>query len=145
MEGSDSKKIKGQHSGQKNSTVSPLVPIGNPPAQTGPQNLLPSQTPRRNDVAIEQSEDIALIRNHPQPALDYHPFLQAIRPLASSGIFSPPHSLPLVTLPDHTPLSPIPHASGSQYLVGSPDSVFLPPTNIPVGQQNGNELVTKPG
>ena len=35
------------------------------------------------------------------------PFAQSIRPLTSTGIFSPPSTLPPVTLPPHPPLSPI--------------------------------------
>ena len=65
----------------------------------------------------------------PQPSPDSHPFLQTIRPLTSTGLFSPPSHLPLVTLPNHPPLSPITGDSG-QLLTGTPSSVLSAPAPV---------------
>ena len=47
----------------------------------------------------------------PFPTDTYHPLPihSVVRPLTSTGLFSPPASLPSVQLPNHPPLSPIPH------------------------------------
>ena len=51
------------------------------------------------------------VSNFPFPSDTYvpQPILSVVRPLTSTGLFSPPPSLPLVQLPNHPPLSPIPH------------------------------------
>ena len=61
---------------------------------------------------------------YPQPKPNSHPFLREIRPLASSGVYSPPPSQPLVGLPNHPPLSPIAHIPNSPGVPQTPDSVF---------------------
>ena len=50
-----------------------------------------------------------------------HSFLYPILPLTSTGLFSPPSNLPLVTLPNHSPISPIP--DNIHIPLGSPTSV----------------------
>ena len=49
----------------------------------------------------------------PQNLAEVKPFVDAIKPLTSTGLFSPPSTLPPVTLPPHPPISPI--ASGQAY------------------------------
>ena len=108
---------------------SPLVPAGDNPTQPG--NLLSLEV---SPFTSLHDKDTTLIWSHPQPAPNSHPFLRAIRPLASSGIYSPPRSQPLVTLPNHSPLSPIPHISGSAENIFTPDRVFISPE--PVDRRN---------
>ena len=71
------------------------------------------------------------------------PLLEAIRPLTSTGLFSPPHSLPLVSLPNHPPLSPIPRDLNLHPYSGHPHCNFSPqeglgvqgdPVALPAGQ-----------
>ena len=130
MEGTVIQRSKGPVNRSKISEASSLNSIGRNTVLTGNNQLAFSQLdgtcthpPTQND------EDQVIVRTYPQPPLSSHPFLQSIKPLASSGIFSPPHSLPLVTLPDHTPLSPITQTSSNQLY--SPDSVFSPPNPSP--------------
>ena len=104
---------------------SPLVPVGDNPTQPG--NLLSLEV---SPFTSLHDKDTTLIWSHPQPAPNSHPFLRAIRPLASSGIYSPPRSQPLVTLPNHSPLSPIPHISGSAENIFTPDRVFISPKPV---------------
>ena len=49
----------------------------------------------------------------PQNLAEVKPFVDAIKPLTSTGLFSPPSTLPPVTLPPHPPISPI--ASGQAH------------------------------
>ena len=87
------------------------------------QDRLPEEVSRPSSL----DPAVTIIRNYPQPNPDYHPFLREIRPLASSGIFSPPHSQPLVFLPNNLPISPISRVSELTGTQQTPDSVFIPP------------------
>ena len=102
---------------------SPLEPAGHNLTQPGIQPNLEVSRP-----LLLPSGDSTLIKSHPQPALSSHPFLREIRPLASSGVYSPPSSQPLVCLPNHAPISPIPHISEEQPIF-SPGTVFISPEN----------------
>ena len=51
-------------------------------------------------------DDVSFKENR-QASLSTNPFLKSIRPITSSGLFSPPYNLPLVQLPNHSPISPI--------------------------------------
>ena len=126
MEGINSQGNKEQDSGISIPVGSSLDPDGRF-AQTGQidqANLLSTDLLAHPPTQHEESFSI---RNFPQPPLESHPFLQAIRPLASSGIYSPPPSLPLVTLPGHTPISPIPNITSQTSISNSSSSIFLSP------------------
>ena len=87
-------------------------------AQPGP-DCLPKQV---SNFSLDPTDiDIGI---YPQPEPNSHPFLREIRPLASSGVYSPPPSQPLVGLPNHPPLSPIAHIPNSPGVPQTPDSVF---------------------
>ena len=58
------------------------------------------------EIPLEQLSNLVPVSPSP-PAPFYTPLTESIRPLTSTGLFSPPSVLPPVTLPLHPPLSPI--------------------------------------
>ena len=87
MESQDPASKKGQGGAELYSATSPLVLSAENPERPGHSQPLNFQFPNCPPVS--------------------HPFLESIRPLTSTGLFSPPSNLPLVSLPDHPPISPI--------------------------------------
>ena len=87
------------------------------------------------------------VQDYPQPLLSSHPFLQEIRPLTSSGIFSPLPDQPLVILPNHHPISPISRVIPEFKEPLSPDSIFrspeLPNSNNCRGHRLDNSMILK--
>ena len=85
---------------------------------------------RTRDNKSYNTLDDAFIREHPQTPLSSHPYLESIRPITSSGIFSPPYNLPLVRLPNHSPISPIGLPTVEDEVFESESVFSTPPCDI---------------
>ena len=118
MEGQQSTSNKGQAEGESNSACSPLTLPGDksekpgnipPTVPSQPTPTHPSPTTTGSTATVPTTSTVPAVSPFPFPTDAYvpSPLLRVIRPLTSTGLVSPPPSLPLVHLPDHPPLSPI--------------------------------------
>ena len=126
MEGQESTSKKGQAEEEleePKSTCSPLTLPGEQPEKPGETDT--NQPPVQSSTNPNTQPSLPPPFLVPSDTFIPQPIFEVIRPLTSSGLVSPPPSLPLVKLPNHPPLSPI--QGNSQFLSNqnSPDSPDL--------------------
>ena len=121
VEGQESTSKKGQSEGaleESKPACSPLTLPGEQPERPGETQNQPSFLSSTNPNILSPT----LV---PSDTYIPQPIFEVIRPLTSSGLVSPPPSLPLVKLPNHPPLSPIQGSSQFISNQNSPDSPDL--------------------
>ena len=116
MESQKSTNKKGQVEGDEEkseSACSSLTLQGDLSGKPGSKSNEPIKPPITVSSSIVSSTPLSSgqVTSFPVPTDTYppQPILSVVRPLTSTGLFSPPASLPPVQLPNHPPLSPIPY------------------------------------